>query len=686
MAIAIIKLHSQFYYNTENYHIYYRKKISEYIESKKDTEIIEYPYIYKNENDILTWSEYFDELILTGNYAGQYEIINTSILFNCNIIIYRNNNYNMNDKRYNFNFETIINKKEDILNPFAYIILLGWVNNNHYVLLYPKNFSLNSMTNKIMINNNISIKKGDNIINISNSQKIQSQTPKKNLRNSKGNENKINENTSSENENNINFKDMNLKFKNYFLNYVKNKNSDYPIVKGGKYGDTKLKDIYNFLLSGKDSPNNKKWPDYIEKAIEHNSNLKKKLQKNNTDKETKPYNIKNMKKDFREAAKKYTLNDKNEFIYIKYIKEKDTNGLLKEKLIELKVPTVKELNLKLYEYHCENFHCNYKDVQKKFIDNNIGFYGLNSLIEEYVSNCPVCVQNSKTVHRMDPVKAINVDGPNQRYEFDLTYLNKDLADAYGVKMLLSIIDAFSRKAMIYKANDKKADNLIKDILEFCANNSFPKEFCSDNGPEFKNSKLNEICEKEGITYIHGIPYNPHSQGIVERFHYTIKKYLGKEYINNGYKKLDFESVRIKIINFYNNKKHRLIGMTPNEASKITDKETIKKINELKEKEFELINKKRSYLEINSTCLLNPKFILIGKNTLIPNFVKKGKIQEKIPVRIIRNSSYGYYQIKVYNDYKKGKIKIKSGEEYICDSKLLKKIKEKTWKAIIKKKK
>ena len=116
--------------------------------------------------------------------------------------------------------------------------------------------------------------------------------------------------------------------------------------------------------------------------------------------------------------------------------------------------------------------------------------------------------------------------------------------------------------------------MIKDILEFCDNISFPKEFCSDNGPEFKNSKLNDICEKEGITYIHGIPYNPHSQGTVERFHYTIKKYLGKEYINNGYKKLDFDEVRIKIINFYNNKKHRLIGMTPMEALKITDEKTI----------------------------------------------------------------------------------------------------------------
>ena len=66
----------------------------------------------------------------------------------------------------------------------------------------------------------------------------------------------------------------------------------------------------------------------------------------------------------------------------------------------------------------------------------------------------------------------------------------------------------------------------------------------------------------------------HLHKTVERFHYTIKKYLGKEYINNGYKKLDFDEVRIKIINFYNNKKHRLIGMTPMEASKITDEETI----------------------------------------------------------------------------------------------------------------
>ena len=47
----------------------------------------------------------------------------------------------------------------------------------------------------------------------------------------------------------------------------------------------------------------------------------------------------------------------------------------------------------------------------------------------------MCVQNMKTVHRNEPVKPINVDGPNKRYEFDLTNLNDDLKEAYSVKYL-----------------------------------------------------------------------------------------------------------------------------------------------------------------------------------------------------------------------------------------------------------
>jgi len=79
---------SQFYNLSENYHIYSRKIMSEYIDSKKQREAIEYPYISKSSNDIITFLEYFNELIYTGNFAGQYEILNMSIILNCNIVIY----------------------------------------------------------------------------------------------------------------------------------------------------------------------------------------------------------------------------------------------------------------------------------------------------------------------------------------------------------------------------------------------------------------------------------------------------------------------------------------------------------------------------------------------------------------------------------------------------------------------
>jgi len=59
---------------------------------------------------------------------------------------------------------------------------------------------------------------------------------------------------------------------------------------------------------------------------------------------------------------------------------------------------------------------------------------MQSIIQDYVKNY------TKAIHRMEKVYSINIDGPNQRYEFDLTYLNEDLQTAYEIKYILSVID------------------------------------------------------------------------------------------------------------------------------------------------------------------------------------------------------------------------------------------------------
>ena len=95
--------------------------------------------MYKNNVEIIPYDQYFNELIITGTFAGQYELLNASMLLNCNIIIYKNENYDHSGITYNFIYETVISA-DDVLNPFKHLILIGWVNNNHYILLYPKNF------------------------------------------------------------------------------------------------------------------------------------------------------------------------------------------------------------------------------------------------------------------------------------------------------------------------------------------------------------------------------------------------------------------------------------------------------------------------------------------------------------------------------------------------------------------
>ena len=191
-------------------------------------------------------------------------------------------------------------------------------------------------------------------------------------------------------------------FKEYLSNYVYNDASDYPIITN--HGETKLENIFNFLLSSKTNPNNKVWSKYIVNSIKHNKNIKKKISEDKTksierkkrgrNKELSKYdtnefvNIKNLKKLFRESTKNYKLNEDNKTLLYKtkikiYNKKNDKYEYIYEYHY---ISKIKELNIKLFEYHCNNFHCNEKDLFYIFKENKINFYGLQAIIQDYVKN------------------------------------------------------------------------------------------------------------------------------------------------------------------------------------------------------------------------------------------------------------------------------------------------------------
>ena len=51
---------------------------------------------------------------------------------------------------------------------------------------------------------------------------------------------------------------------------------------------------------------------------------------------------------------------------------------------------------------------------------------------------------------------------------------------------------------------------------------------TDNGTEFKNKLINEVCEQLGVKHkIYLPPYRPQSNGRIESFHYFLKACISK---------------------------------------------------------------------------------------------------------------------------------------------------------------
>ena len=171
-------------------------------------------------------------------------------------------------------------------------------------------------------------------------------------------------------------------------------------------------------------------------------------------------NVKNLKTQFKRVCNNYIIKNNDKLFNKKKLRHKMDNGKYETIIEEFYIPTVEGLNNLLYEYHSKSCHSNYKDLKALFYQNKIGYIGMDLVLEEYVNNCPVCVQTSKTDHRLDPVISIYVDGPDTRYVFDITYLNEDMAICFRTKYLLCIIDTFSRKSMVNGTNDKEVNTLL----------------------------------------------------------------------------------------------------------------------------------------------------------------------------------------------------------------------------------
>ena len=375
---------SSFFCGTEEYHLFFRNLIYDYIMSDYDNILISFPYVYFNGKTI-DIDEYIPMIKKNGHYAGDFENYLMSKMLNINILILEyKENHEILDNSY-FTFVTFFgNMRNEESLPLC--ILEYQPKDKHYQLLYydnnrdindalyideinaDKNIKTNSMEQINVNEKEMPLQKKENFENYSKN--IDENNILNDLNNLKLEYNKniqikdsevinINRNLFNNIQNEFtkddsqNINEYKIEITKVIINTLisflkdeyskieeinKNKNNelhrgeDYPIYPLPYINPEEFyADIYNYLYFRKLNNKNSKYPKYILET--------------NEDTESK-------KRAFRLKAEKYEINKDNMLCYIKFLRNKNNNFTSDDEDIKEEIIKSKELekaeNYRLY--------------------------------------------------------------------------------------------------------------------------------------------------------------------------------------------------------------------------------------------------------------------------------------------------------------------------------------------------
>ena len=98
---------------------------------------------------------------------------------------------------------------------------------------------------------------------------------------------------------------------------------------------------------------------------------------------------------------------------------------------------------------------------------------------------------------------------------------------HGNRFALTAICMASRWPEVYPLRDTKAESIVEGLIEFITRNGIPSKILTDKGSQFTSEVMAQTCQRLGITHITTVPYRPQGNGILERFHGTLKPLLAK---------------------------------------------------------------------------------------------------------------------------------------------------------------
>lgn len=182
-------------------------------------------------------------------------------------------------------------------------------------------------------------------------------------------------------------------------------------------------------------------------------------------------------------------------------------------------------------------------------------------IESELSKLPTYTLHKQT-KRVINTNPVFVYKPHQIWESDICYLPRSNNKKFRQKYLYCVIEVFSRKLFVRvldKKDTKSSLEAFKEIHNFIGKT--PQMLYVDRGGEYTNKLFKKYCKDKNINLV--FSYSQYKSPHIERSQATLQNILYK--IMEEKQTLEFLPLVDKALKIYNNHRHRIIKMSPNEA-------------------------------------------------------------------------------------------------------------------------
>jgi transposase InsO family protein len=148
------------------------------------------------------------------------------------------------------------------------------------------------------------------------------------------------------------------------------------------------------------------------------------------------------------------------------------------------------------------------------------FPRMSMYIKYYAQTCLDCQKATHMPKPASPLKPFHVGYPGLLVHLD--YTKGTGTTIRGNTHILAVIDNFSGYVKLYATTQPEAKATATCLLDYIATNSMPVRIKTDNGSEFANQMVAELCYLLGLKQCFIAPHNSKANGKVENIHKTIK--------------------------------------------------------------------------------------------------------------------------------------------------------------------